>query len=278
MQFIVNDQWLLNHLNDEDVRIIDCRFPLSSGSEGNEGRQLFLQEHIPGAFYCDLEKDLSSTVGVHGGRHPLPSNKSLESLFGKLGIEKTTKVVIYDDQGGAMAARLWFLLHYAGHSNAFILNGGYSQWKSAGLPTTDEPRSIKETTFVGNFQEDLLVEMEDVQRAINDDNTVLIDSREEKRYKGIHEPLDPIAGHIPTAVNYFWKELLDDNGKWKSEVEIKDRFAQLPKEKSYIVYCGSGVTACPNIIALIASGYENVKLYGGSWSDWCSYKENKIEK
>ncbi|OZM57465.1 sulfurtransferase [Lottiidibacillus patelloidae] len=275
MQYIVNDEWLLDRLHDEDIRIIDCRFPMSTGTDG---RQLFLKDHIPGAVYCDLEVDLSRNVSTHGGRHPIPSKKSLETLFGRLGIEKTTKVVIYDDQGGAMAARLWFLLRYAGHTKAFILNGGYSVWKSAGLPISDEHTEVKETKFVGNFQNDIIVDMEEVQRAIIDDNTILIDSREEKRYKGIHEPLDPIAGHIPSAVNYFWKDLLDETGKWKSDEEIKARFAQLPKEKSYIVYCGSGVTACPNILALIESGYKNVKLYGGSWSDWCSYKDNEIEK
>jgi thiosulfate/3-mercaptopyruvate sulfurtransferase len=275
VDYIVQNDWLVNHLEDSAVRIIDCRFSLANI---DEGRQCYNQDHIPGALYCDLEKDLTGPIENHGGRHPIPNKESLEKLFSQLGISNETHVVTYDDQGGAMAARLWFLLRYAGHRNVSILDGGFTHWKKAGLPTTSEIHNVRQTSFVGNFQSSMVVDMMDVKEALTNNDTTLIDSREESRYKGIQEPIDPVAGHIPTAVNYFWKELLDNEGKWKSDHELKKRFSTLPKDKTYIVYCGSGVTACPNVLALLKAGFQNVKLYGGSWSDWCSYNENEIAK
>jgi thiosulfate/3-mercaptopyruvate sulfurtransferase len=228
----------------------------------------------------DLEKDLSGTPGEHGGRHPLPDLGAFTLKLGEIGIDDTAVVVAYDDQGGAMASRFWWMLHFLGHPKVYILDVGFSQWKAAGYPIASMNAAIvsrpRERSFKPQIRSHLLVSMDEVRKKMGSNDTILIDSREERRYLGLEEPIDPVAGHIPGAINVFWKESLNEEGQWKSGAEQKQRFTQIPTDKELIVYCGSGVTACPNVVALKEAGFNDVKLYAGSWSDWISYSENPI--
>ncbi|KEO84806.1 sulfurtransferase [Tumebacillus flagellatus] len=272
---LVSLQWLSDHLHDSNVRILDCRFALG---QSHSGRDAYLQDHIPGAFYCDLEQDLSGIVEAHGGRHPLPDLDELAAKLGGIGIDADTTVVVYDDQGGAMASRAWFLLRYLGHDKTFVLDGTYSHWKAAGRPITDEIPTPTAKSFTPSIQDEQVYHIDDVKKRIGQPGVTLIDSREERRYLGLEEPIDPVAGHIPTAIHSFWKDSLTESGTWKSGDEQRERFSDLNPDDEIIVYCGSGVTATPNILALREAGFRNVKLYAGSWSDWCSYPDNPIAK
>ncbi|MFD1738453.1 sulfurtransferase [Bacillus salitolerans] len=275
MKYIKSMDWLLSHRNDESVRIVDCRFQLG---KKDAGYQSYLDDHIENAVYLDLEKDLSGQVKEHGGRHPLPNLKELSQKLGELGISKDITVIAYDDQNGAMASRLWWLLQYIGHSQSFVLNGSYSLWKDRGYPTSNQIPSFQKHEFIPVIQPQLLASVSNVQGSINSKDINIIDSREERRYLGIEEPIDPVAGHIPGAKHAFWLDGFEQNGLWKDTASQQSRFSNVEKEKPIIVYCGSGVTACPNVLALKEAGFEDVKLYIGSWSDWISYPDNPIEK
>jgi thiosulfate/3-mercaptopyruvate sulfurtransferase len=272
----VSLEWLVDHLDDPDVRIVDCRFVLGNPQAG---LLAYLEGHLPGAFYFDLEQDLSGKVGLHGGRHPLPILEELADKLGAAGIDRSVKVVCYDDQGGAMASRFWWLLKYMGHANVALLEGGYTHWKERGYPVTADVPSATPRRFEIELQPGMIVEMQEVRERLNEEQTILIDAREEARYRGLHEPIDKVAGHIPGAFNAFWKEGLSETGLLLGAEKQKERFAKIPgltQDKEVIVYCGSGVTACSNVWALTEAGYRNVKLYLGSWSDWSSYPENPI--
>ncbi|MFC5703237.1 sulfurtransferase [Cohnella faecalis] len=273
MKSIVSLKWLLARMYEADLVIADCRFQLG---KPDAGREAYEESHIPGAVYLDLEKDLSAPVGEHGGRHPLPDIEALVKSLSKAGIGPDTRVVAYDDQGGAMASRLWWLLKYLGHDNAYVLDEGFSAWKREGFPISSEQKVLIPAPFVAEVRPDLVVGMEEVRRKKSEPGVVLIDSREAPRYRGEVEPIDKAAGHIPGAINRFWAEGRRADGTWKNADEQAERFADLPRDAEIIVYCGSGVTATPNVLALEAAGFENVKLYAGSWSDWISYSGNAI--
>ncbi|MEK5493499.1 sulfurtransferase [Paenibacillus sp. FSL R7-0297] len=304
MDATITKRWLLARLYEPEQTIIDCRFTLG---KPEAGRESYEQEHIPGAVYLDLELDLSSPVTEHGGRHPLPDPEVLAARLAKLGIGNDSRIVAYDDESGMNAARLWWLLRYLGHEQVFILEGGFSQWKAEKYPVTGHQPVRVPSTFTANMQPHMLVEVEEVRRVSEktagdgasigievgadagvDTGTtaavaaslsahpILIDSRANDRYHGRNETLDPVGGHIPGAVNYFWKDTQNADGSFKSADELAEHFAGLNKNAEIIVYCGSGVTACPNVLALEKAGYKNVRLYAGSWSDWISYEVNRV--
>jgi len=277
MSMIVEPKWLLARMYEPDLVVVDCRFQLGAPEAG---RGAYEQDHIPGALYADLEADLSAPIGEHGGRHPLPDTAAYAAFISRLGIDHETRVVAYDDQGGAFAARFWWLMRYHGHGKTYILDGGYSRWRALGYPISDaKPPVIVPKTFVPQVQTEMVVDVDEVRRRLSDvATTVLLDSREPRRYLGLEEPIDRVAGHIPGAVNSFWKDSLTDEGTWKSADEQRQRFVEmkLDRDEEIIVYCGSGVTACPNLLALEQAGYRNVKLYAGSWSDWISYEGNPV--
>ncbi|KWX87551.1 3-mercaptopyruvate sulfurtransferase [Paenibacillus riograndensis] len=284
MDATLTKRWLLGRLCEPQQTIVDCRYTLG---KHEAGRECYEQEHIPGAVYLDLEHDLSSPVGEHGGRHPLPDPQVLAARLAKLGIGNGSRIVAYDDESGMNAARLWWLLRYLGHENVFILEGGFSAWKAEKFPVTDHQPVRVPSTFATNIQPQMLADVDEV-RLISEKTAaaasspaspalpVLIDSRAGERYQGQEETLDKKAGHIPGAVNYFWKNTQNEDGSYKSSEQLEEHFAGLDKDAEIIVYCGSGVTACPNILALEKAGYRKVRLYAGSWSDWISYEENPI--
>lgn len=275
MNVMIDKEWLLKNLYDQNVRIVDCSFSLA---DPKKGRQEYEHNHIPGACYFDLDKDLSGEVSEHGGRHPLPDLKEFIHKLELAGIDKNTTVVSYDQGEGAFAARFWWLLQYLGHEKVFVLDGGFKGWKEGNFPVTSEVPAFKKTAFQSDIKYSLIANMEEVKAAAEEQkaNVVLIDSREEKRYLGLEEPIDKKAGRIPGALNKPWFEGLNA-GYYKPPEIQKQRFSGIHPDNEIIVYCGSGVTAAPNFIALKAAGYEKVKLYLGSFSDWISYQENKIE-
>ncbi|WP_078546228.1 sulfurtransferase [Litchfieldia alkalitelluris] len=269
---IVSVSWLNENISSENIKVIDCRFHLTDPVQGFND---YLEGHIPGALYFDLNKDLSSEVKEHGGRHPLPNIQDFSEKLGAAGITFETTVIAYDDQAGAFASRLWWLLRFIGHKKVFVLDEGYSAWINSGLPITKEIPQFQKLEYIPNQQQHFVANVEDVKQSIQQNKGYIIDSREAIRYKGIEEPIDNKAGHIPGAINHFWKDVLD-NQKWKNKQQLEDLFTDLDKDKEVVVYCGSGVTACPNVLALNELGFKNVQLYPGSWSDWITYPENPI--
>ncbi|WP_173108172.1 sulfurtransferase [Bacillus sp. KH172YL63] len=264
----------MEHVKDENVRIIDCRFSLGNPVEG---REQYKQGHIPGALFFDLEKDLSGHVKKHGGRHPLPNMKNFIRKVESAGIGNESTVVIYDDQDGAFAGRCWWLFSYIGHEDVMILNGGYAAWKKAGGETDTGVPQYPHENYRPHFNEGIIASLEEVRSCARGDNDViLIDSRSSERYIGKEEPIDRIPGHIPRAVNFPWTDGVK-NGSFTGE-KHDDRFASLSKDSPIIVYCGSGVTATANFISLKEAGFKHVKLYVGSYSDWVSYEEHSVEK
>lgn len=275
MEILVEMDWLSRHLSDPNVRIIDCRFVLN---EPTIGLNSYMEGHLPNALYFDLEKDLAGEKKEHGGRHPLPDVEELCNKLSAAGIDHTKKVIAYDDQGGPFASRFWWLLHYLGHKDVHVLNGTFTSWKEKGYPVTTEIPSVEESIFKPSIQEQEFMEAKELIAKIQQGDIQLLDSREEKRYLGIEEPIDKIAGHIPGAKHFFWKEGVSADGSWKSPAEQEKRIEAFDKTKETVVYCGSGVTACPNVITLKNAGFTNVRLYMGSWSDWITYPEYPIEK
>ncbi|MEK5381110.1 sulfurtransferase [Niallia sp. FSL W8-0635] len=267
--------WLNENLERDSVRIIDCRFDLKNLDAGTEW---YKEGHIPNSVYFHLEKDLSNPVTDHGGRHPLPAIEEFVSKLENIGIGQETIVIAYDNGEGAFSGRLWWLLNYLGHTNTYILDGGYKEWVNKDFPISKEVPTFTKSTFSPAIQSHMIATYEDVAAQVKakEEDKVLIDSREFKRYIGEIEPIDKKSGHIPGAINFVWTEGLK-NGFFLSTNEQKERFSSLDPRKEYIVYCGSGITATPNYISLKMAGLEKVKLYPGSFSDWISYDENDIE-
>ncbi len=267
---IVSAEWLFQHLDDPHIAIADCRFSLA---DPELGQQQYLHNHIPGAHYLHLNRDLSSPVAQHGGRHPLPNPETFAQTLAAVGVTSPdVLLVVYDDSRFAFAARLWWLMRYLGHDRVAILDGGFKGWQSAGYPLTDTIPRPREGTFLPQIRSDRLVDIETVKTRSPLPEVALIDSRERDRYLGNHEPIDPIAGHIPGALNYPWQEVTDENAQVRPPKEQVQRWTDLAGSEEIIVYCGSGVTACVNLLSLEMAGIPNAKLYAGSWSDWCSYQ------
>lgn len=266
---IVSPQWLSEHLEDPQVIIVDCRFSLA---DPELGRRQYQSSHILGAFYFDLNQDLSSPVGEHGGRHPLPNLEALAEKLAAIGVNsQETLVVAYDDSRFGFAARLWWLLRYLGHDKVALLDGGWKSWVNGNYPVSASIPTANPGKFVVNLRSPMVVDIETVKTRKDLPEVVLVDSREGERYRGEKEPIDPIAGHIPGAVNYPWQEVTDEQGNAKPLEAQKSRWSEVENAAEIIVYCGSGVTACVNLLSLELAGIKTAKLYAGSWSDWCSY-------
>lgn len=260
----------------QDTVIFDCRFSLANPQEGE---QQYLNAHLPGAHYIHLNRDLSGPLGEHGGRHPLPATEAFTALMQSHGVNRETPVIAYDDHGFAFAARLWWLLRYFGHRQVQVLNGGMRAWIEAGQPVTSD---VAIARAVGDFialpNENWVVDYHNVKDGLYDPERLLIDAREERRYQGLEEPIDPIAGNIPGARNYPWQGVTDNLGVALPTDQQQKRWQNLPNDKELVVYCGSGVTACVNLLSLQLAGLNNAKLYAGSWSDWCSYQVTETKK
>lgn len=273
MSWLIGAEELAAGLADMGIVIVDCRFSLQDTALG--ARQ-YADGHIPGSHYANLDRDLSGPRGEHGGRHPLPSIDALAATLAGWGINSNppTRVVVYDDSRFAFASRLWWLLRYCGHDNVRVLDGGFRAWIEAGLPIDrDEqrPGNFNTGNFVPRLRPDMVVDRQQVQALRDQPRHSLIDSREAPRFQGREEPIDPHAGHIEGACNYPWQQVTDERGKFLPMADQKARWGDALKTEDLVVYCGSGVTACVNLLSLAELGRDDARLYAGSWSDWCSY-------
>ena len=262
---------------DPNWKIIDCRFWLE---DTLKGQQDYSNSHIPGSIYADLDKDLSGKI-VPGqtGRHPLPEIDSFSALLGSWGINNQTQVVAYDDRGGMIAGRLWWLLRWLGHEKIAVLDGGFTKWIEEAYPVSDEITKMINKTFKPNINSKLINTHDEILRQFGDPGYLLVDSRAPERYRGEIEPIDPIAGRIPGAKNYFWKNNLDPEGCFYSKDVLRGRFSSFignipPQNVTF--YCGSGVTSALNVLAMFHAGLGMPKLYVGSWSHWISDSERPI--
>ncbi|WP_036746486.1 sulfurtransferase [Paenibacillus sp. UNC451MF] len=271
---IIGIEWLQSRIKEGNIVIADVRF---NPKEALYGRQAYDAGHLPGAVFVDFKAELSDPAGEHGGRSPLPSAERLAKRFGELGIDRTTTVIVYEDVNGPAASRLWWLLRYIGVEDTRVLDGGYQAWTEAGLPVSVDKPQPAAREFIPAVHEDWVVDVSTVKAVVNGKKDAkLIDSRDRNQYLGLDAPFDPVAGHIPSALNYFWKDGLEAKGTWKSLQDLEKQFDKLSKDEELIVYCGSGISATPNVLALKEAGFKNVRLYPGSWSDWISYKDNPI--
>ncbi|MDJ0800913.1 MAG: sulfurtransferase [Calothrix sp. MO_167.B12] len=267
--FAVSCNWLKEHLEDPQIAIADCRFSLA---EPDLGQQQYQTSHIPGAYYLNLNQDLSSPVREHGGRHPLPDPQLFAQKLSAMGVQwQQTLIVAYDDSRQAFASRLWWLLRYLGHERVAVLDGGFNAWLQAGYEVTDVIPPPRLGNFVPQINQQMVVDREIVKNRQDLPGVVLVDSRDSDRYAGIREPIDKVAGHIPGAVNYPWKQVTDSQGYLLSPQEQRQRWLEMETAEEIMVYCGSGVTACVNLLSLELAGIGGAKLYAGSWSDWISY-------
>lgn len=258
---------LAEQIGSSELVILDCRYNLA---DPGAGEKAYLEEHIPGAHYASLHRDLSGPCQRYGGRHPLPSPTQFTEFARAKGINPQTQVVVYDDQRFAFAARAWWLLRYFGHERVAILNGGFSAWKTAGQPLqSGAVGEIAEGSFSASPTEAQLLHHDDIYPQLDNPPWQLVDARESNRFFGHEEPIDPIAGHIPTAVNKPWQAITDDNGFIHPLPELRAHWQSIPADDDIVCYCGSGVTACVNLFALAQLG-RSARLYPGSWSDWCA--------
>ncbi len=270
-QILINAEALRERL--DEVVVLDCRFSLGNAGAG---ARAYAEGHIPSAHYLHLERDLSGPVAEHGGRHPLPDAADFAARLARLGIDRATPVVAYDDNSFAFAARLWWMMRALDYGEVRLLDGGLAAWRAAGggLDTGTPVATPVETPVVGDYRGKL--DMEAVRRG-RETGAQLVDSRDAPRYQGLEEPIDPVAGHIPGALNLPWQTATDERGVALSPDAQRQRLAVLPDDRPLVVYCGSGVTACVNLLALELAGQRGAHLYPGSWSDWCSYQENLDE-
>lgn len=268
---------LASHLADPDWAIFDCRFSLA---DAERGRRDYVQSHIPGAIYAHLNEDLSGPV-IRGqtGRHPLPDIGVVSKRFSTWGIDDRTQVIAYDDAGGSMAARLWWLLRWLGHDAVAVLNGGWQHWLEEKREATGEIVSRAPRSFTPRPHPDMIVTSDDVVAMMHDRRFRLLDARVAVRYRGETEPIDPIAGHIPGAINAPFADNLTPDGLFRPDDELLQYYETLlggiPADR-IACYCGSGINAAHTLLALKHLGLGDAKLYAGSWSEWITDPKRPI--
>lgn len=262
----------------EDSRLvpIDCRFSLADPQQGYRDYQA---GHIPNARYADLDRDLAAPASAQSGRHPLPDPAHFTETLRGWGVSKDSQVVVYDDAGGAIAARLWWLLRWMGHERAALLDGGYAAWRAEDRPVTAEIPQPERGSFSGLPAAERAMSTEAVQTALGGDAPFrLVDARDPARFRGEVEPIDPVAGHVPGAVNLPFSSLLDADGRWLSPAALRERWDTVltGAPDHWAVMCGSGVTACHLALAAEICELPAPRLYVGSWSEWCKDADRGI--
>lgn len=254
----VDDAWVL----------LDCRFDLARPGWGESD---YREAHIPGAHYAHLERDLSGPLGPDLGRHPLPPVSRMEGCLQQWGIAPHTQVVAYDQGPGAFAARLWWLLRWLGHGAVAVLDGGLAAWREAGLPLQREVPAVAAVPAVVRRRGEGWLATETLQAELEAGRILLLDAREDFRFRGEREPIDPVAGHIPGARNLPYLGNLGPDGRFRSEAVLRERFQRAlagVAARDVVHMCGSGVTACHNLLAMERAGLSGSRLYPGSWSEW----------
>jgi len=264
-------------LGAKGFKLVDCRFSLA---DTDWGRNEHRKGHIPGAVYAHLDEDLSGKIspGITG-RHPLPDPQVFIKKLEGWGINKNDRVVVYDQSHGGLAARFWWMLRWIGHDKTVVLDGGWAEWSKMNLPVSTEIPEIEVSSFEGEANPQMVIEMKEIANWIEEPSKTIVDARAHVRYTGEKEPIDPVAGHIPSALSLPFLENISESGRWKSAENLRQRFAEYITGRSdqTAVYCGSGVTACHNILALELAGYPGTRLYPGSWSEWVISGENAVK-
>lgn len=265
------------HLADPNWAIVDCRFALD---DTEQGRRAYQEAHIPGAVYAHLDEDLSGPiVPDQTGRHPLPDVETFADTLSAWGIGNDSQVVAYDDRGGAIAARLWWMLRWVGHDAVAVLDGGWPRWRDQARPTRSGVERPVVADFIPHSRPHLLVSGQEVAERLGDPALLLVDARSPDRFRGENETLDAVAGHIPGAVNAFYGRNLDEEGGFLPAAELRRRYRTLLDDKGpeqAVVYCGSGVTAAHDLLALRHAGLGDAILYAGSWSEWITDPERPV--
>ena len=261
---------LAAHVQDANWVICDCRHDLANYEAG---RRAYAAGHLAGARFLHLDEDLSGPKTGVNGRHPLPHPITFTLRLAALGIDNNTQVIGYDAMGGVFASRLWWMLRWVGHRNVAVLDGGIDAWVKAGHPLATEPPVVKPARFNPNPSPQLAVGANDVAANLDHKKLQIVDARSPDRFRGENETLDPVAGHIPGAANRFFKDNLAADGSFKPAATLQQEFAALVgarAPKDIVHQCGSGVTACHNLLAMEAAGLGGSRLFPGSWSDWVS--------
>lgn len=272
MSNFVTVKWLYEHIDDENIIIVDCRADLF---DKDYGKNAYEEGHIKNAFFLDVKKDLAGEVKEHGGRSPLPDLEGLKNKLESIGINNDKIIVAYDEGKLAGAERFWWMLRYLGHNNVSVLNGGINSWLEEGYTLAKEVPSARKGNLEVNLNKDIITDIGEVKNKMGKEGFIIVDSRAPERYRGEVEPIDKKAGHIPGARNYHWKDVLNDKAQFKPKEELAEHFRELKKYKEIVLQCGSGIDACGNFIVLDELGFKP-KLYVGSWSDWVSYDDNQV--
>lgn len=269
---------LASNLAHPDWIVCDCRHDLA---DYGAGRRAYDASHIPGARFLHLDEDLSGPRTGTNGRHPLPHPLTLALRLGALGIDNTKQVVAYDAGGGSYAARLWWMLRWVGHTRVAVLDGGWQAWTSGGHPVTNAPPEVQPTTYTLRPRLDLAVDAAFVMEHLRDSGTAVLDARSEDRFRGENETLDPVGGHIPGALNRFFRSNLDASGCFKPSDTLRQEISALLGERdpgTIVHQCGSGVTACHNLLAMEHAGLTGSRLFPGSWSEWVSDPSRPVSR
>jgi thiosulfate/3-mercaptopyruvate sulfurtransferase len=269
---------LARHLGDPACVIVDMRHDLAQPE--HFGERAYAQAHIPGAVFAHLDRDLSAPKSGRNGRHPLPTPEAAAAEFGRLGIDAAKQVVVYDQRDGAYAARLWWMLRWLGHDKAAVLDGGFAKWQREGRPTSAEAHAARPAKFVPARVRPT-VNASGIAASLPRHDLLLLDARAAERYRGDAEPIDPVAGHIPGALNRPYARNLAADGSFRPGRELRAEFDAMLHGRSpddLVHYCGSGVTACHNVLAMASAGYPLTRLYPGSWSEWIADAKRPVAK
>src|SRR6266581_8327077 len=274
---LISTEILARQLADPDWVSFDCRHDLADPAHG---RADYEKSHIPGARFLHLDEDLSGPKTGKNGRHPLPEPSKLAEKLGRAGVDSRKQVVAYDAQGGMVASRLWWLLRALGHLPVAVLDGGWNQWISEGRAQSAEVPRPQATRFSGKIANSSWVSADLVRSRLDDPGMLLVDARAPDRFRGQNETLDPVGGRIPGARNRYFRDNLDASGRFKTPEELEQEFGAVlgpAGAENVVSYCGSGVSACHNLLAMEVAGLRGARLYPGSWSEWCADPSRPVE-
>ena len=275
---LIDTDTLATHVDDPAFVIVDVRHDLANADD--HGDAVYAQSHIPGARFAHVDRDLSSRKTGRNGRHPLPSPEAAAALFGRLGIDASKQVVAYDQGNAMFASRLWWMLRWLGHDRVAVLDGGFAKWQREGKPVSSDIPAVQATTFVP-IRVRPTVSATGVAASLPRHTLVLLDARAAERYRGDVEPLDPVAGHIPGAINRPYTRNVAADGTFRSARELRAEFDAMLHGRppdDLVHYCGSGVSACHNVLAMTVAGYPLTRLYPGSWSEWVAEPQRPVSR
>ena len=275
---LISSDVLAEHLVDPSWLIADCRYNLT---DETWGRSQYETAHVPGAVFVDVAHDLAGQRTGTNGRHPLPAVEDMAATFGRLGIADDTQVVAYDQEAGAFASRFWWMLRYLGHDAVAVLDGGFAKWTREGRPVRGGVETRPPASFTQRLRKQMRVTVDETFAHLGDPSVVLIDARSPDRYAGNPDPLDQVPGHIPGARNRFYRHNISDAGTMRPASELRADYEGVLEGRppsDVVMYCGSGVTACHNLLAMEHAGLPGAKLFAGSWSEWEADPKRPIAK